>query len=116
MSQLGDVDHAVEDKIHLDSPSRNQLDSPHHNCDQVKDWIKFKEGTGHSAPKQGQLEERKRTGVDCKHDNRNHQDNLTLVRTQDPSPPDDDTVGDNKLKSSERRVSSRGIFTGDVRV
>jgi len=41
--------------------------------------------------------EGKRTGVDYKHDHRNHQDNHALVRTQDPSPPDDDAVGDNEL-------------------
>jgi hypothetical protein len=39
----------------------------------------------------------KRTGVNYKHDHRNHQDNPTLVRTQDQSPPDDDAVGDNEL-------------------
>jgi hypothetical protein len=46
---------------------------------------------------QSQEEGRKRTGVNCEYDDRNHQDNPTLVGTQDPSPPDDDTVGDDIL-------------------
>jgi hypothetical protein len=46
---------------------------------------------------QGQEDGRKRTSVDGKHDDWNHQEDLTLVKTQDPSSPDNDAVGDNKL-------------------
>jgi hypothetical protein len=58
-----------------------------------------------------------RTGVDSKCNDRSHQDNPTLVRTQDPSPPDDDAVSDNKLNhNSGRRVSLRGMLVEDMRV
>jgi hypothetical protein len=77
----------------------------------------FKEGTGYSEVKQGQEEGRKRTCVDWKHDHQNHQDNPTLVRTQYPSPPDNDAIGDNKLThNSGRRVSSQGMLVENVRV
>ena len=66
---------------------------------------------------QGQEDGRKRTGVDRKHDDRNHQDNLALVRTQYPGPPDDDAVGDNKLnRDSKRCISSRKMLEDDIRV
>ena len=70
VNRLGDVDYAVEG--HLGSPFRKKPDSPRHDCHQVDDWIKFKEGTGHDAAKQGQEEGRRRTGVDCKHNDRSH--------------------------------------------
>ena len=63
--------------------------------------------TGHGEAKQGREDEKKRTSVDSEHDHWNHQDNLSLVRTQDPSSPHDDTISDNKLdQNSRKRVSS----------
>jgi hypothetical protein len=62
----------------------------------------------------------KRTSVDSKRDDRKHPDNPTLVRTQDPSPPDEYAVGDNILNQiSGSRVSwlsTRGMIVNDVRV
>jgi hypothetical protein len=59
---------------------------------------------------------RKRTGVDCKHDDRNHQDDLTLVRAQYPSPPNNDAVGDKKLnRDSKGCISLQGILMDDIR-
>jgi hypothetical protein len=57
----------------------------------------LKGGMGHSEAKKGQEDGRKRTGVYYKHDHRNHQDNPTLIRTQDQNPPHDDAVGDDAL-------------------
>jgi hypothetical protein len=63
---------------------------------------------------QGQEEGRKRTGVDCKEEERKPQENPTLVRTQDPSTPDDDAIGYDILKSnSGRSVSSRDMLADD---
>jgi hypothetical protein len=57
---------------------------------------------------QSQEEGRKRTGVNCEYDDRNHQDNPLLVGTQDPSPPDDDAVGDNILNQIPGDESAHG--------
>jgi hypothetical protein len=51
---------------------------------------------------------KKRTGVDAKDDDRNHQDDPILIRTQDPSSPDHDTVGDNILCQIPGDSPSRG--------
>lgn len=75
----------------------------------MNDWKMFKGGTGRVEAEQGQ-EERKRTGVDSKHDNRNNQDNPALVRGEDPSPPDDDVVGDDILN----QIPGDGPVHGDV--
>ena len=110
MSHLGDVDHAGEEGIMHPFMSGNEQGSPHRNRHQVNDF----RGTGHSEAKQGQEEGRKRTDVDYEHDNWKHQNDLTLVRTQDPSPPDDDAVCDNILnQNSERWVSPQRMFADD---
>ena len=75
----------------------NERDGPRCDRRQVNDWNMLKGGMSHSEARQGQEDGRKRTGVDDKHDHRNRQDNPTLVRTQDPSPPDHDAVSDNEL-------------------
>ena len=110
VSHLGDVEH-VDDGIirRLAFPYSNERDGPQHNDHQVNDWNMSKGGTGHGEAKRGQEEERKRTSVDCKHDDRNHQDNLTLVRTQNPSPPDDDAISNDVLNQD-----SADQFTGDA--
>src|SRR5712691_7357710 len=56
--------------------------------------------------------ERKRTGVDAKDDDRQHQDYPILVRTQDPSPPDHDTVGDNILSQIPGDSPNQGSVQG----
>ena len=60
-----------------------------------------KESVRQSISRKG--ERRKRTGVDGKDDDRQYQDYPILVRTQDPSPPDRDTVGDNILSQIDPR-------------
>jgi hypothetical protein len=63
----------------------------------------FKGGAGHDEAEQGQEEGRKRTGVDCKQDEGKPQEIPTLVRTQDPSTPDDDAISYDILKSNSGR-------------
>ena len=58
----------------------------------------------------------KRTGVDAKDDDRNHQDDLILIRTQDPSPQDYDTVGDNILSQMPGDSPSQGSIQGCSRM
>ena len=53
-------------------------------------------------------ERRKRTGVEGKDHDGKHQDDPILVRTQDPSPPDHDTVGDNILSQMPGDNPSQG--------
>jgi hypothetical protein len=50
----------------------------------------------------------KRTGVDSERGDRNHQDNPPLVRTQDPSPPDDNAVGNNILNQLTQYMGYAG--------
>ena len=57
-------------------------------------------------------ERRKRTGVDTKDDDRKHQDDPILVRTQDPSPPDHDAVGDNILSQIPRDGPRQWLVQG----
>jgi hypothetical protein len=110
MSQYGAIDHADEESR---CEPGTRLDNEHgshcSNRRQVNDWNMSNGGTSHSEARQGQEVGRKRTGVDYKHDHRNHQDNPTLVRTQDPSPPYDDAVGDKKLSY----VSGNGSVQGE---
>ena len=82
---------------------------PHCNRHQVDDWSILKGRTNRGEVTQGQEEGRKRTGVDCEHDHRSHQDNPSLVRTQDPGPPDDDAIGDKILNQKSRETDQ---FTG----
>ena len=56
--------------------------------------------------------EQRRTGVGAKHDDGKHQDDPILVRTQDPSPPDHNTVGENILGQIPGDSPSRGSFKG----
>jgi len=56
--------------------------------------------------------QRKRTGVDAKNDDRNHQDDLILVRTQDPGAPDHDTVSHNILSQIPGDSPSQGSVRG----
>ena len=97
MSQYGAVEDGEENRCGPGSHFQNKHDKPHCDRRQVNDWNMLKGEMDHSEAKQGQEDRRKRTGADYKHDHRNNQDNPTLVRTQDPSPPDDDAVGDNEL-------------------
>ena len=55
---------------------------------------------------------KKRTGVDSKNHDRDFQDDPILVRTQDPSPPDHDTVGDNILSQIPGDSPSQGSVQG----
>jgi hypothetical protein len=72
-------------------------------------------GTGHGEAKQGREDGKKRTCVDSEHDHWNHEDNLSLVRTQDPSPPHDDAIRDDKLdQNSRKRVRSWRVLVDDV--
>ena len=59
---------------------------------------------------------RKRTGVDAKDDDRKHQDGPILVRTQGPSPPDHNTVGENKLSQIPGDGPSQGSVQGCSRI
>jgi|SRR6266850_339922 len=69
---------------------------PHRDHKQVDDWRMFKSSKeGQVTMGQSKVKNAMRTSVDCEHDNRNHQDHFTLARTQDPSPPNDDGVGNN---------------------
>ena len=61
-------------------------------------------------------ERRRRTGVDAKEDDRKHQDDPILVRTQDPSPPDHNTVGENKLSQIPGDSPSQGSIRGCSRM
>jgi hypothetical protein len=82
MSQLDAVDHVVEHiKRHGGILLGNEYGGPHCDHHQVNDWERFKGGTDHGEARRGQEEGRKRTGVDSERDNRNHQDNPTLIRT-----------------------------------
>jgi hypothetical protein len=109
MSQLDAVDHVVEGiKMHGGFLLGNEHGGPHCDHHQVNDWEMFKGGTVHGEAKRGQEEGRKRTSVDSKRDDRNHQDNPTLIRTQNPSPPDDDTIGNDILNQNFRET---GQFT-----
>jgi hypothetical protein len=60
--------------------------------------------------------ERKHTGVDGKDDDRRHQDGLIHVRTDDPSSPNNDAIGDDKLtkKEFEGRCQSHGMHHSDA--
>ena len=80
----------VEDIVPPESHS--ELGGRHHDRYQVEYWNTFKGGTGYDEAKQSQEEGRKRTDVDCKQEDRNPQENPTLVRTKDPSTPDDDAI------------------------
>jgi hypothetical protein len=64
--------------------------------EQVNNWKMFK--VGQVGLMQNKVKKYESTVVltDYEHDNRNHQDNPTLVRTQDPSPPDN-TLSNNVL-------------------
>jgi hypothetical protein len=72
----------------------------------------FKRGTGHGEATPGQEEGGKRTSIDCEQDHWNHQGNPTLIGAQNPSPPDNDAVGDNILRS---KFKGTGQPTGDSR-
>ena len=59
---------------------------------------------------------KKRTGVNGKNHDRKYQDDPILVRTQDPSPPDYDGVGDNILSQMPEAGPSQGSVQGYSRM
>jgi hypothetical protein len=119
VSHLGDDGDMVKVKKERDIMG-NDLHGPHHDRNQINRWMKFKERRIMQVMdkiEQCQEDGRRRTGIDCKHNDRNHQDGLALVRTQDPSPPDNNAVGNNKLnQDSKRCISSQGMLVDGVRV
>lgn len=114
---MGDVDNGIDGVEVILPESHSEFEGRHRDRHQVNDWNMFKGGTGHDEAEQGQEEGRERTGVDCKQEERKPQEKPTLVRTQDPSTPDDDAISYDILKSNSRRwVSSREMLADDVRV
>ena len=71
--------------------------------------------TGYDQKENGtakHIKKRKRTGVEAKDDDRQYQGYPILVRTQDPSPPNHDAVGDNILSQIPRRQPESRVSSG----
>jgi hypothetical protein len=98
MSQLSVFNHMAEETTHImGSLFQSEPCGPQRDRRQIDNWDRFNGGTEHGETKYDQEVGRKHTGVDSKHHDGSHQDNCTLVRTQDPSSPDNNAIGDNIL-------------------
>ena len=94
---LRDVDDAGEVTMDRDSLWGKEQAGSRHDRHQEKDWKRVERRTAGEVKRIKEEGRSKRTRVDRKDSNRKHQDDLTLARTQDPSPPDNDAVGEDIL-------------------
>ena len=110
---MHEVDDVVEVKTHHEPaiPQENDLGGAQCDRRQINDWKRF-EGGWVRQSRSRREEQRKRTGVDEKDDDRKHQDHPILVRTQDPGPPDHDTIDDNILSQIPGDSPSQGSVQG----
>jgi len=61
-------------------------------------------------------EEGRRTAVNCKDDRRRHQGGLILVRTDDPSSPDDNAICDKLIKEIRETSQIMGCIAACIDV
>jgi len=99
---LGDVDDESENFMGVSPLWSNEQASPHYDRSQVNDWESSNQNRWRKTASG-------RTAVKCKDDHRRHQDGPIRVGTDDPSSPDNNAIGDDKLLIKEkigRRVKS----------
>ena len=113
---VGDVDKVNDSTslVFLQSTGNDHVGA-RCNRKQAKD-CKWVEGGRVRQSRSGKGSEEKRTDVDSKHDDWKYKGDPILIRTQDPSPQDYDTVGDNILSQMPGDSPSQGSIQGCSRM